>query len=279
MSQNPAYKQLLTLIVARSQQWLRTRLDRMPAAPRTGDPAVAELAEIAVAANICSGLRGTEVPLETFLRSRFTPAFIAELVLDFQDHPSTGGYPGAALFRFLPPPEVMLIDSRGRALPDRLALSDPASRELLDEAELFLCRSVPDECLTEDIVDGYARVLALCYRFGAERPRFASARTYGEAFATCLRLADWAQRKGRLRPLAQMCLCLCLIDPDHDASPMLADIIASQRPDGSFPARLGFGTADQDSTALRPTLATLVTLHLAVYGRGRSPGPTLPIAA
>lgn len=273
MPHNPAYMQLLNLIMARSQQWLRHQVDQMPEQPRPDDPAFHSLAEIAHVASVCSGLRGTEAPLATFVRSRVTAGFLTDLAQDCRVGPAT------ALFQFLP---VQTIDANRPgdiSLIDRLAIVGPSDPQILAEAEAYLCRPVPAAWISDDIVEAYAYVLALSYRFGAERPRFAKVRSYGTAFSTCLKLAEWAQQERRLLPLAQMCFCLRLIDPDHDLAPMLSDIIASQRPDGSFPDRIGYGTTEQDSAALRPTLATLTALHMAVHGRWRSPVPTVPMAA
>ncbi|WP_207100619.1 hypothetical protein [Paracoccus shandongensis] len=276
MPHDLAYKQLLTLINARSQQWLRNRIELWPLLSAPGDPHLADLAEITVAAHICSGLRGSPAPLQTFIRSRFTPEFTRDF-LDSQ--PGRGSGSGAAFLRLLPQAELARVHLPEASLIERLALSGPSDAGLLAEAEAALRSPIPDERLAEEDIDHYAHLLMLCYRFGAERARFANARTYGDAFANCLRFAAWAERKGRLTPLAQMCYCLCLIDPDHDVAPLLADLIASQRPDGSFPARIGFGTADQDQTAMRPTLAALVALHMAVHRRWHHPRPSLPMAA
>ncbi|TBN43916.1 hypothetical protein EYE42_01990 [Paracoccus subflavus] len=258
MSDSPAYTQLLTLIAARSQNWVRQQINLLDPTSGLDDAADAAVAEIALTAQVCGGFRGTEAPLQVFLRNRL------------------GAGPG-------PSPEWLLASrSSGLepgGLPERMMRSGPSDPALLAEAEALLRQPVPDERLTDQSVDTYARVLALCYRFGAERPRFARARTYGDAFANCLRFADWAERRGRLMPLAQMVFCLYLIDPDHDASAMLADVIASQRPDGSFPMRMGFGTAEGTGLALRPTLAVLLALHAAIYRRWSSPRPGLSMAA
>lgn len=279
MSHSPAYKQLLTLIGARSQQWLRFRIEQFPTEARLDHDHLDDLAEIAVAAYICTGLRGTAAPVETFLRGHFTPDFVG-IFLSSLGRGRARTSRGTAMFRILTPEDRAGIELwQPLSLADRLALSDRLDAPLLAEAQAFLKAPVPEEQLTEGVIDTYARVLALCYRFGAERPRFADSRTYGDAYANCLRFADWAQRKGRLTPLAQLCFCLRLIDPDHDVSPMLADIVASQRPDGSFPVQVGFGTGDQDREALAPTLAALVAVHMAVYRQWRRPQPTLPLAA
>lgn len=278
MSRDPAYKQLLTLISARSQQWLRNQIELLPLLSTADDPHLSDLADIAVAAHICTGLRGSPAPLQTFIRSRFTPDFTRDFIASLQDRPPAERS-GTALLGLLPQAGTGQVSLPGMSLAERLALSSPGDAGLFAEAEAVLRRPIPEERLTEEEIGGYADVLMLCYRFGAERPRFADARTYGDAFATCLRLADWAGQKGKLTPLAQMCYCLCLIDPDHDVAPLLADLIASQRPDGSFPARIGFGTADQDRAALRPTLAALAALHMAVHRRWHHPRPSLPLAA
>lgn len=286
MSDNPAYKQLLTLIGARSQQWLRNRIELLPQAPQPDPQPLDELAQIAIAAHICTGLRGSTAPLETFLQGRFTSDFLAVFATCFHQAQPTGNWRGVALLRIFPPdgppcadPLPSLSSSSSLSLPDRLALSDRFDAAVMAEAEALLRTPVPEERLTEQVIDTYARVLALCYRFGAERPRFANVRAYGDAFANCLRFADWAQRKRRLIPLAQMCFCLCLIDPDHDVTSMLADVMSSQRPDGSFPASIGFGTADQGEQALAPTLAALVAVQMAVHRRWRRSQPILTLAA
>lgn len=280
MPQDIAYKQLLTLIAARSQQWLRQRIELLPQ-DALSDTQISDLAEIAVAAHICTGLRGSEAPLQTFISSRFTPQFTDLFLARFQSCKTDHGFRGTALLRCLPPALWCdrISDLDRLDLSDRLALTDMPHAGLMAEVEAVLCRPVPEERLDDRVVESHAQLLALCYRFGAERPHFASPRTYGDAFANCLRFADWAQRKGRLLPLVQAIYGLCLIDPDHDVSPLLADVIASQRPDGSFPARIGFGTADQDGAALRPTLAAVVALHMAIHRRWRAPRPNLPMAA
>ncbi len=274
-----AYNQLLTLIGARSQQWLRNQIDLMPR-DAISDAQIDDVAEIAVAAHICTGLRGTEAPLQAFIRSRSTPEFTDLFMARFQSGKAIRAYLGTAVLRCLSPDRLDWVEaSDALDVADRLALTDMPDAALLAAAEAVLRRPIPEERLDDQTVESYASLLALCYRFGAERPRFSDPRAYGDAFANCLRFADWAERNGRLVPLVQMIFCLCLIDPDHDVMPLLADVIASQRPDGSFPARIGFGTADQDGTALRSTLATVVALHMVIHRRWRTPQPSVPMAA
>lgn len=279
MSHTSAYMQLLTLVGARSQQWLRNRIALLPTLSGSDHRHLDGVAEIAVTASICSAYRGTAIPLETFIRDHFTSEFVAAFVASYGDDPRHDRR-GNALFRFLPPQsQADIILGQPVTLLDRLSLAHHPDADLLAEVQAFLRTPVSPDLITEQVIDTYARILSLSYRFGEERPRFADVRTYGDAFATCLRFADWAERKGRLMPLAQMCYCLCLIDPDHDVAPLLADVLSSQRPDGSFPHRIGFGTADQGNEALGPTLAVLIALHMAVHRRWRCPQPPLPLAA
>lgn len=260
MAYGSAYTQLLTLIAARSQNWLRLQIEVLEPQNEAGGLFAATLAEMFRTARVCGGFRGTEAPLESFLRRRFGPC-PAELAAQGRGRPDAVPAPGLA------------------GLADRLARMDALNPVLLAEAEAALRQPIPAERLTDGDVIAYGRILALCYGFGARRPRFVRARTYGDAFETCLRMAGWAERKGRLMPLAWMVFGLHLIDPDHDATAMLADMIASQRPDGSFPPRLGFGTTDGTEASLEPTMAVLLALHAAIHRRWNSPPPRLAAVA
>lgn len=278
MPQNHAYKQLLTLISARSQQWIRNQAELLPVDAVT-DEHIQSLSEIAVTAFICTSLRGHDVPVKTFIESRITPEFVGQFIGRFEEMgigALSGGY---SFLRCISPDDRQKLAVRNLPLNAMLALSDMPDQELLERVEAELRRPVPYEQTNEQLIESYAELLALCYSFGNQRPRFSNPGVYGDAYANCLRFADWAQEKGRLLPLVQMIYCLCLIDPDFDAMPLLSDVIASQRPDGSFPERIGFGSADQDGRALRPTLGTLVALHMVIYGQRRSPGPLVTMAA
>ena len=97
-----AYNQLLTLIAARSQQWLRNQIDLMPQDAISGTQ-IDDVAEIAVAAHICTGLRGTEAPLQAFIRSRSTPEFTDLFMARFQSGKAIRAYLGTAVLRCLSP--------------------------------------------------------------------------------------------------------------------------------------------------------------------------------
>ena len=159
-------------------------------------------------------------------------------------------------------------------LAQRLALQSLPSPDLLARAEEWLRAPMHPRCVTATRADLFGRVLMQLYGFGARRPKFSTPRAYGEIFANCLLIADWAQSGKHLAALAQIVYCIRLIDPDHDIRPWLADVIASQRPDGSFPARTGFGTADQDFEAAgQATIMAVAALHIALYRRWRNPPP------
>lgn len=269
MRHEPAYTQLLNLISARSQQWLRGRLEKLAAVDDPDDRDICNLSQIAVAANICSGLRGSPAPLKVAFERQYKPELIDCFLVDYQRNSLREGLAGLA--------------GRKTAVPAIDDLDWPAGGLSEDHAlfqlvEKVLRQPVPRAQINDAVIVRYGRLLALSYRHGAARPRFASTKTYGEAFANCQRFADWAHRKGHLAPLALMCFCLCLIDPDYDVAPLLADLISSQRPDGSFPLRMGFGTADQADEALEPTIAATIALQMAVHRRWHTPRP-IPLAA
>ena len=140
--------------------------------------------------------------------------------------------------------------------------------------EEWLRRPLSAAALTADRADLFGRLVMQIYGFGAQRPKLSTARAYGEIFENCLRIADWALRRKDLTVLARIIYCICLIDPDHDVGPWLSDIVASQRPDGSFPDRTGFGTQDQDfAVAGRSTIAAVAALHMVRYRRWHKPPP------
>jgi hypothetical protein len=278
MPQDYAYKQLLTLISARSQQWIRNQAELLPADAVT-DEHIQSFSEIAVTAYICTSLRGHDAPVKTFIESRITPQFLSLFMDRFKKNGREAISGGYTFLRCIPLRDRQKLACQDLPLNALLALCDMPDQDLLDRVEAELRRPVPHEQTNERLIASYAELLALCYSFGNQRPRFSNPGVYGDAYANCLRFADWAQEKGRLLPLVQMIYCLFLIDPDFDAMPLLSDVIASQRPDGSLPERIGFGSADQDSRALRPTLGTLVALHMAIYGQRRSPGPLVTMAA
>ncbi len=286
MALDTPYRQLMQLLCSRGFQWFRHRIEELP------DPVPADmrdltaLAQAAHFAPVCSGLRGSTTPLETFVKLRLTPDLVNSCIRLVE-----GGRRDPGPIQILIAAQGLGIGSGRQALdlhrtlarmsgcdeldlPTRIALAGRPRPVLLDQAERLLRTPMPEPLMEDARIDYFARTLMQLYGYGTLRPRLSSPRAYGEIFLNCLRIADWAESRRRLVPLSQMVFALCLIDPDHDVQPMLAEIISSQRPDGSFPIKIGFGTNDQDlSQAALPTIMTLAALHMAIHRRWRQPPP------
>ena len=278
---NAAYDQMMHVLAARGMEWARHRFEDLPDPLSADHPSVAALSQAARFAPVCSGLRGKVSPLEIFVRLRLDDRLVDEACAFAE-----GSNPDRATVDLLAAAQGMGIGDSVRVhravktirrrddldLAQRLALQTLPEPHLLAEAEEWLRTPMQSRCITPDRADLFGRVLMQLYGFGARRPKFASPRTYGEIFDNCLLIADWATAGKHLKALAQIVYCIRLIDPDHDVRPWLAEVIASQRPDGSFPARTGFGTADQDlEGAGQATIMAIAALHIALYGRWRNP--------
>lgn len=284
-SPNSGYDQLLRMLSMRGLGWLRQQIEALPDPLGPSDPGLGLLAAAGQIAPILSGLRGQPSPLEAIVGRRLTPA----LVLDAAAHSFGPNRPA-----YLP---TLLIAGRSMAedeplwqlacshlaadatcdLADRLALG-ASKPELLTAAQDLLAASIPDEALGEQRIGRFARLLMQLYGHGATRPPFSDSRLFGTVFAHCLRYADWGRRNGSLVVVAQMGFCLRLIDPDHDVGDLLAEIIPYQRPDGSFPPRSSYSTAEQDwQSGLASTLMAVAMLNLHSYRRWQRPAPA-PLA-
>lgn len=268
----------MRLLASRSLGWLRQHVMDLPDPLPTDHPALAALPRIARLAPTLSGLRGCMSPLEDIVRRRFHPNLVLQAARAVLEDRASGPVRETVIAGGLVAghdpvwqlASLALADDPATPLCDRLALSPHATAGMIAEAEAVIGAPVPRDATSEDRIDGFARLLMQLYRFGAVRPRFSRARIFGDAHAKATRFADWARRHGRVTAMAQMAVCLRLIDPDHDLSDLMAEVISSQRPDCSFPARTGFSTRDQDlGTGLEPTLMTLAALHLAGYGGWR----------
>lgn len=289
MALDAPYRQLMQLLCSRGFDWFRRRIEALPASTSTDainmDLAdLGALAQVARFAPVYAGLRGTITPLDAFVKLRLTPDLVASciaLVKQGQRDPALvqmliaaqglgigNGRQISDLHRTL----AGLANCETLDLPTRLALSGRSNPALLDHAEKLLCYPLAEPMMEDARIDRFTRILMQLYGYGALRPQLSSARSYGEIFLNCLRIADWAENHRRLTPLAQMAFALCLIDPEHDVQPLLGEIIASQRPDGSFPIKLGFGTQDQElADAATPTVMTLTALHMAIHRRWQQP--------
>lgn len=281
------YQQMLHLLSARGLGWFGSQIESLPTDLPPDHPSLPFLAEAARHAPILSALCGTASPLETFLKRRMTAGFLDALVKQVEAGASDATTAqliltahGSGLSR----PEIRKALRQLSSCPAlaphlRMVFAGRLSDQELRETETLLRQPIPRDQMTEDRVLHYSQQLMLSYGYGACRPQFSTARAYGEIFATCLQMADWARASHSLTCMAQVIYCLCLIDPDTDVAEFVGEIIASQRPDGSFPQRAGHGTMDQDlATATRPTIMAVAALHMAIYRRWRQP-PTYPLAA
>lgn len=279
MPQDVSYRQLLQLLSGRAQSWMRYRVEALPAPLPADHPQLPVLLRAYKIVHACSCLRGTTIPLESWLTPRLT-ADLAETVLRNAKSGRVGDLVLAARLIGAKAADDPALIAHLSALPggdlrDRLVL-DPTP-DTLAEVETLLSAMIPVETLTDARIDRFAGLVMQLYDYGASRPQLSSVSAYGDIFANCLHYADWAQSKRRLAPLAQMIFCLCLIDPGHDVAPYIADIMSCQRPDGSFPEKLGYGTSDQGlDDAAEPTITALAALIIAVH-RGWS-HPATPSA-
>ena len=282
MTLDTPYDQMMHILSARGLEWVRRHVDALPDPLPAGHDAVAPLSQAARLAPVCSGLRGSVSPLEIFVRRRLDDRLVAEVcdlirrkgaepeICDTLAAAQGLGLGGGALYRAIRD----FCDRDDLDLAAQLALQTRPAPPLLTAAEEWLCRPLSAAALTADRADLFGRLVMQIYGFGAQRPKLSTARAYGEIFENCLRIADWALRRKDLTVLARIIYCICLIDPDHDVGPWLSDIVASQRPDGSFPDRTGFGTQDQDfAVAGRSTIAAVAALHMVRYRRWHKPPP------
>lgn len=289
MPLDATYDQLLRMLATRALGWFRQRIEALPDPLPLSHPAATDLARAARLAPVLTGLRGHPSPLQDLIARRLGPRQACEaasrLLADQgpQDAAtiamvlaggSVGG--GHPLWRLA---QAHLADLPPADLAERMAVTVVFDAGLRNEIEHLLITPIPDESLTEARIDLFARVLMQMFEFGARRPVLSHSRIFGDAFANCLRFADWAQRRGRLTPMAQMAFCLRLIDPDHDASSLMSVVIGHQRPDGSFPATASYGTRDQDlPSGSWSTLMALLALHQGAYRRTRFKLPVPRIA-
>lgn len=270
--------QLMRLLSNRGLEWLRQRIMALPEAMPVDHPDLGALAMVGQAAPVLSGLRGRISPMEVIVMRRLTPDLVragAIRVLEGARTPDlvrlmlAGGLVACDDPLWQMACETLAEDAT-LPLPQRLALSDDPA--LLAQAERVL--TTPPRRITPDHVTTVAQLLMQLFHYGARRPRLSQARAFTQIFDHLRRLADWAQAAGCTASVAQVAFCLRLLDEDYPLAEMVSDLIQVQRPDGSFPARLGFGTADQElAQAAGPTVLVAMALHMAAWRRWRGAAP------
>ena len=287
MAFDAPYDHLLRLLANRGLAWLRDRIKALPDPLSSHDPALYPLAMAARLVPVLSGLRGMDSPLSEIVAHRLDPALArraARLIWQRGADPNRLAPLLAGLRVAGHDQPLWQLAMRQLCLgpPDdlaeHLALSPSPDPALIARAEELLTRPFIVKQPDEAHIDLFYRVLTTLYAFGATRPRL-QPRVFGQAFQNCRNFAQWAVRTGNLTALAQMITCICLIDPDQDVSDLLSEVIAYQRPDGSFPAKCGWSDQPQNfAQAIAPTLAVVLALHLLIYRRWRLPAPA-PLAA
>lgn len=276
------------MLAGRGLQWVRAQVIALPPHLALSHPAMPDLALMTELASALGHLRGRPSPLQDLAGRRFTAHHAkraARRTLRWP-HARPAMLPLVIAGRHLVPNDPDWRRARDLLMPEArrdpehwLALAGPRDPEALAQAEALLGTPIPQDAATEVRIDRFARTLMRAYAFGMIRPDFGRVASYGIAFTTCLGFAEWATRRRRLVPLAQMVSCLRLIDPGHDVAPLLADIIPHQRPDGSFPVTMGHSLQDQDLAAGNwPTLMATLALHLALRKGGHELRP-YPLAA
>lgn len=270
--------QLLRLLSNRGLEWLRRHIMAMPDPMPLDHPDLGALAMVGQVAPVLTGLRGRISPIEVIVTRRLTADLVragAVRVLE--------GARDDALVRLMLAGGLVardeplwqlacdaLADDPALPLAQRLALSDDPSLSARAEAVLT---APPDHPSAEDVAIRCEVLMQLCHH-GARRPRLSGPRVFAVVFDNLRTLSLWAQKRGCTASVARLAFCLRLLDPDHPVADMMADMMQAQRPDGSFPARLGFGTVDQAlSDAVVPTLTVAMALHLGAWRRWRGAAP------
>lgn len=282
-----SYDRLLTMLANRGVEWLRQHVEALPDPLPWEHPAVPHLSTAAWIGEILSGLRGRISPLQVIVARRLSPAILTQATRQVAE--LGGAAPPEAIQSLFAAQALAADDPRYHLarqilisdaqcdLAERLAIEDQPADDLIREAEAFVATPMPQQAVTQAYLDQFALILMRLYGFGARRPRFSHPRVFGQIHANCLSHAEWAQKTRSLTATVQMAFCLLLIDPDHDISPMLAEVIPYQRPDGSFPPRSAYST---ESQALHDgawaTLMTVAALHMATYRRWNASGTRAP---
>ena len=270
--------QLMRLLSNRGLEWLRQRIMALPDPCPPDHPELGALAMVAEAAPVLSGLRGRISPIEVIVARRLTPDLVragARRVL--------AGDRGPGLVRLMLAGGLVarhdplwhlaceaLADDDALPLAQRLALSDDPA--LMTAAEGVL--TAPPARIDAGHVAAVCDLVMQIYRGGSCRPRLSHPRAYARVFDHLLVLADWAGRHRCTASRARTAFALRLLDPEHSIAETTAELIQAQRPDGAFPPRLGYGTADQPfAEAAEATVQVALALHMAAWRRWRGAPP------
>lgn len=268
-------RRLTHTVAARGLEWLNQKIMALPEACGKDHPDLLPLAMAARTAPILSGLCGRMSPLEVVVRHRVSLAMIGQATarcLDGTRDPASLHlfHAGAHLYPRNPGWHLAshcLLHDRQLPLVDRIGLDSSALEGI---AERALTRPQLRPSLAEIMI--YGQLVAHVYQYGMVRPRFGDKRSFSTIHQTLQQMMEWAFHEGCTRSLALTTYCLRLVDPDHDITEAMVELMQSQRPDGSFAPHLGHSVEPQDfATGGAATLLTMIALHAGLYRPGRGP--------
>lgn len=271
------FDQMMRLQSARATEWLRLRLEDLPAPLPPDHPAFPVLAEALGMARLLSGLAGRPAPAELLLRRHLDAALLRAASLAVLagratacDHALVGHGgslgPSDPLHRLA----VAALAADPEAPLHLRLLADPGAGPVA-EAEAALAEPLPVRVTLPDIA-GRARLAAALWL-----GRSASARRRG-GFRLLQRLEAEAGMAADLGCTKTMALCAIGLGALGDFMGLrdhAAALCTRQAGDGSF-TRRAEGPAEQGlAEGIGPTMAVLAALHLAVLRRWRAPTPAL----
>jgi|GEM_PF-1417837 len=268
--------QLVRSLSLRGLEWLRQRIMDLPAPCPADHPDIGALALAGRVAPILSGYYGRISPLEVIVLRRLSPELVQGAALRVLEGERDQVTLDLVLAGRMVTPADPLWQLACEAIADDSTLPLATRLSLSDEADLWVIAeravTMPTHHIDADYIAATTQLLMQMYQHGASRPRLSHPSAFNTIFANLQRMATWAVRNKCTRSIARAAFCLRLVDPEHDLDEYVAELIQIQRPDGSFPARLGFSTVDQDfGTGVVPTLLVAMALHSATCRRWKGP--------
>ncbi|WP_282602205.1 hypothetical protein [Paracoccus sp. PARArs4] len=258
----------MRLLAGRGLEWLRRHIMDLPDPCPADHPALPALAATGRLAPMLSALRGRPSPLEALVSRRLHPDLLRDAALRVIE----GARDRTTLLLMQAGAQdtqpwllacERLASDTALPLPDRLPFA--ADRDLFPEAERLLEHADAETSLT---------LMLHLWRFGTARPQLSDRWAVTRIHDRLQWLLQEASDRRDTTDLASTIVSLALIDPGFDPGRHAADLIASQRSDGSFGARLGEGTLDQSlRDGATPTLAAIHALHAMGWRRGQAGVP------
>lgn len=267
-------EQLAQMVTARGLEWLRQSIMDLPENCGPDHPNLLGLASVARAAPVLSGFRGRISPLEVIVKRRASPSMVREAAqrcLDgARDRATMQLVQAGTLLSPQDPIWQMACHTLARdgniSLARRLGLDEQRRLEQVAERALTL----PQLDINPEQVAAYSRLVIQMYELGAARPRLADVRSITIIYDNLCRMAEWGIENRCTASVAWTAFSLKLIDPDHDTTEAIVELMQYQLEDGSFPSRLAYSREKQDfNNGVFPTLLTVMALHAAIYRRWR----------